>query len=426
MNYHFKKGFKTYYKGNHRICSPAKTKARVLKSIEGSRLPVMDGMKRIDQLDCLGIPVIAVTHPDSFNNCGKPSWGKGITEELAIVSALMERVERYSASDVNFGDFKSGRYIDFSDNAISRWDLVPCNLQRRLYSKKEIDKQKLLWTSCDSLTSGKRVYLPANTVYFFPAEEFDDFSYTTGLASGNSIEEAVLHALCEVIERHVEEVAYANKSKFPSIRTESIKDKVARKLISKFQKKGFNVFLSLMQGDFPMPIIRAFAYEKKGPYAVTFGQYTSVGVHPNREIAIIRALTEIAQARSSNRYQIKNKTENIGFSDVFPQDIKEYFFGIMDADKVIDLEDVKNMDKCSISAEIEVIVDGLEKMGCEVFYKDLTHPVLQVPVVRIVVKGLQPGNLGVGIVDLKHRAASISEHIAFFKKIEQEIKRMNY
>ncbi|NTW27396.1 MAG: YcaO-like family protein [Candidatus Moranbacteria bacterium] len=396
---------------------------RVLDRIKKSGLPVLIKVERIDHLDNLGIPVYAAAHSDIFGNCGKPSWGKGITEDLAYVSALMERVERYSASDVSGAeDIVRRRFIDFKQgDAVSRWDLVPCNLQRKLYTKAEVDRQELLWAKCFSFTKNRNVFIPVNMVYFLPAEEYDDFSYTTGLASGNSIEEAILHALCEVIERHVEEVAYNNKVKFPTIDLATIKNKEVKNLINAFISNDFNLQFTRMDTDFNVSIIRAFAYEKKGPYANTYSQYTSIGVHPNENVAIIRALTEIAQARACNYYQIKNKTQSIEMVEVIPDDIMHYFSDIMDRECVISLDDVQSISRNDISSEIRNILKALKKKKCEVIFKDLTLPKLEIPVVRVIVRGLQPGNLGVGVIDLKHDVARISENLTAYQKLLNEI-----
>ncbi|MBM3243842.1 MAG: hypothetical protein FJZ12_03295 [Candidatus Omnitrophica bacterium] len=142
--------------GTHRVIPPHKTKKIVLQRIKSSKLSVFKEFFRIDHLDPIGIPIYAVTHTDKFGNCRLPSWGKGITDDLSIVSGIMERVERYSASDVTGERSRDIIFSSFNEmkknGAISRWDLVPCNLQRRFFSKEEIDSQIQAWTKCYSLS----------------------------------------------------------------------------------------------------------------------------------------------------------------------------------------------------------------------------------------------------------------------------------
>jgi len=418
---------KTYYKGTHRTISPEETKRIILKKIRHSNLPIYEKIIRIDHLDKIGIPVYAVIHSNRFNNSRLPSWGKGLTDDLAYVSGLMERVERYSASDI-YVRRKEIIYSEFKgikdERMISRWDLIPCNLQRKLYSKKEIDKQVRPWVRCFSLTKNKNVLIPANLIFFKADGCKDDFSDTTGLASGNNIEEAILHGLCEVIERHLQDVIHWNKIKVPSINIESICDYDLKRIITKIQSKGMiTLHLSYLTSDFKIPVIRVFGYPKKGPYLGSFGFYTSVGVHPDKKIALARALTEFVQARVSGLYRIKNKYDKVYKFKVFPYNIYNFFNDIIGED-TLPFDKIVSYKNKDILEDIELIINILHSKGCEIIVKDLTHPKIGIPTVRVLVKGLQPGIFGIGIVDLNHKAARISKYLDYYSYLQKNIQNI--
>ena len=56
------------------------------------------------------------------------------------------------------------------------------------------------WTIAEELLTAQEVWLPASSVFFFGSPKLYDVS-SNGLASGNELTEATLHALYELIER---------------------------------------------------------------------------------------------------------------------------------------------------------------------------------------------------------------------------------
>ena len=56
------------------------------------------------------------------------------------------------------------------------------------------------WTTAEELSTAQQVWLPASAVFFFSSPRLYDVT-SNGLASGNELTEATLHALYELIER---------------------------------------------------------------------------------------------------------------------------------------------------------------------------------------------------------------------------------
>lgn len=419
---------KSFFNGTHRTVNPEATKRMLLKKIKDSGLPVYGKVFKIGAFNKVEVPVYAVTRSgvDIFRKSELPSWGKGLADDLALVSGLMERVERFTASDVT----ARKKELVYSDlygiqglGAISRWDFVPCNLQRKLYSKKEIDSQKRLWVRCYSLSKKQETFVPANLVFLTSQRCRDDFSNSTGLATGNSIEEALLHALCEIIECHLEDVVSWNKVKVPTIDIESIGDRQLRELLVRIvNDEGLEVRLNYFTGSFKIPAIRIFAYPRNPPYLGNFSFYTALGVHPDKHVALARAITELMQARAATLFLLKHGHPKINMLMRMPHDIHAFFDDVIDFEKQIPFRAIESYNQVDLLEDIKFIMKLLHQKGCEIIAKDLTHPQIGIPAVRVLVTGLQPGILGIGIVKLNDKAARISSHLHYSRYLARNIK----
>lgn len=417
-----------YRRGTHRIFNPSKTKQIILKKIKQSRLSIYEKILKIDYLHKVqGIHVYAVTHNNKFKVSKQPSWGKGLSDDLAFVSGLMERVERYSASDVNAFN-KQIVYANFhqlkAHGAISRWSFVPNNLQRKISTKKKIDGQKSPWIESFSISRNKEVFVPANLVFLKPHWQTNDFSDTTGLASGNNVEEAVLHGLCEIIERHLEDTTHWNRKKIPNIDIESIQNKDSKKIIKKIEEKKIQIFLSYLSDDFEIPAIRVFGYAQGGFFPGSFSFYSATGVHPDKNVALSRALTEFIQSRASAIYSLKERKDEIKIFNFIPKNIYRFYHDIMEENEILKFGEIKSCAMGDILADINFLVESLKRKKVEIIVKNLTHPEIGIPTVRVLARNLQPGVLGIGIVNLNHRVARISHHLKYLNYLKKNIKNV--
>ncbi|MBW2170812.1 MAG: YcaO-like family protein, partial [Deltaproteobacteria bacterium] len=143
------------------------------------------------------------------------SYGKGLSTDQARASCFMEVVERVSS----FASFDSQAALHYKDDLRlihARYeDLI--EEARQALNPNDMDlevpyeNQPLYWVPAQRVNEqGTHLtYVPAQLVFLFC--NLDETSLTsgppsTGLASGNTMEEAKLHALLEVIERDAERV----------------------------------------------------------------------------------------------------------------------------------------------------------------------------------------------------------------------------
>ena len=143
------------------------------------------------------------------------SYGKGLHKDRARASCLMEMVERVAS----FASFDSQAALHYKDDLrlihSQYGDLIkessPVLNPNDLQLEVPYENQPLYWVSAQSVheQGTHLIYVPAQLVFLFC--NLDEISLTsglpsTGLASGNTIEEAKLHALLEVVERDAERI----------------------------------------------------------------------------------------------------------------------------------------------------------------------------------------------------------------------------
>jgi YcaO-like protein with predicted kinase domain len=119
---------------------------------------------------------------------------------------------------------------------------------------------------------------------------------SNGIASGGSLEDAILSGLYEVLERDAWTLnQYLLDSGFLLTRTPLIAvPPRIEACIRKIEGANLRVHLFDITTDYKVPVFGAIIMDLSGHVAGTFGGY---GCHLNAEIAAIRAITEAAQAR---------------------------------------------------------------------------------------------------------------------------------
>jgi len=369
-----------------RTIPPEETLKRVLPLLEGAGMGMPEN---ITGWDNLGIPVFSIDRAKTA--IGKPKYynGKGVTVEQAEASAVMECIERYSAEMRESDEVVVGTYETAKSAmlAVDPADLIlPLNILD-IYRDKDI-----AWTQGFEMFRGEHILVPACAVYYpyYPKDDLQLFRWhTNGIASGNTMEEAILHALFEDIERDAWSIAEYQDRTYADILIRD-KDSVPGKLIQKFEEQGIEVHLKDLTNDLGVPTIGAAADDTrtKDPELLTIG----VGTHLNPEIAAIRAITEVAQSRTTHKHgmkinaQLQKTSRELGYQKI--KEINHMWYGRNDTQ--IYLEDMKDLSTPYVLDDIEIVLGKLMECGFDkVIAMDLTRPELGVPSVRMIVPGLE-------------------------------------
>jgi putative methanogenesis marker protein 1 len=375
---------KTYTKDGHRAVDPSTT----LKRVE----PLLDkaGITRvadITELDRIGIPVFSSIRPGAMEGAISIYNGKGASREQARVSAIMEGMERYSAEP---RDEKVRR--DMMENMLSSENaLDPRTLILPQMINLHVHSQPIAWVKGYDLMEGEEIWVPAAAVYHPYASKKDlqlFRSNTNGLASGNNLEEAVLHGMCEVIERDAWSICEARRRPRGEIVVED-GCPVVSELLEKFRRQGVEIHLKDLTSDVGMPTIAAAADDvrMKDPALLNLG----VGTHLSPRVAAIRALTEVAQSRCTQIHGAREDTtkadlnRTVGYERM--KRLNAMYFSPSDE---VRMSDFPEFDTKDILEDIEVVLDHLLDRGFErVVAVELTRPELGIPVVRMIIPGME-------------------------------------
>jgi ribosomal protein S12 methylthiotransferase accessory factor len=376
---------KGYVLDTHRSKPPEETLKSAKKAASAAGITrVAD----ITGLDRLGIPVFTSMRPRAEEGAITVYNGKGFTAQEAEVSAIMEGVERYSAEKGNYR-IVTGSYAELKET--SHGILDPATLivpSARNYSYDE----ELEWAEGFSITRDTNMLVPAEAV-FHPYHRTNQLfrTNTNGLAAGNVMEEAVFHALMELIERDAWSLFEVDASKCRDLEM-SASDcgyQPVREIFSRLEAASVKAYIKDITSDVGIPTIAAAMDDEvtKDPALLSLG----VGTHLVPEIAVLRALTEAAQSRLTTIHGTREDTfkaeyaRRIGY-DRLKRINKKWF---APSKERVRLTDLKSHASNDFLVDIEYTVKCLDSVDLrEVIVVDLTRESVEIPAVRVLVPGL--------------------------------------
>lgn len=378
-----------YFKGTHRIIPPSQT---IENNEDKCKIAGITRITEITHLDRIGLPVFSAIRPTSEEGAISIYGGKGITAEHAKASAMMEGFERYSAEKQDENTI-TGTVSEISSKG-KIIDIESLNLPKD-FRKENMDILNLEWNVCHDLISSDDYYVPSNAIYHPYVNDNNMVqslfkSNTNGLASGNSLEEAILHGIFEVIERDAWSIFELTHKNSSQIDPDSIESKTINDALLKFSENEINIKLMDLTADIDVPTIAASADDTllKDAGLLTLG----IGTHLDPEVAILRALTEVAQSRATQIHGAREDTVRADFARTAGYErmkrINKYYFD--DEENKISLNDIENRSTDSITEDIDIVLDELKANEIEhVLYYDLTRPELDVNVVRVVIPTME-------------------------------------
>ena len=275
-------------------------------------------LANITGLDTIGIPVWTVVRPLSLSL--SVSQGKGITHELATVSGIMESIEVFHAEQRR------------PPPAVR--DLFECNRDPSFISPHRLairsdaevsESRQVPWLKGEDLLDGGQKWIPSELLDLdFSRRRARPVFLTSsnGLASGNTRTEAIVHGLCEVIER--DQVSFwsveqdnLNVGGRRRVIAQSIKDPVCQPLVEKCLSAGLEIFIWHATVNIEIPVFTCTIIDRRNttPYPQ---QASGYGCHPIATIALARAITEAAQSRATHISGLREDLTWSRYREEFP------------------------------------------------------------------------------------------------------------
>ncbi len=375
-----------YLEGTQRVFSPETTLAKTAKLLQ--RIGVTR-IANITDLDRVGIPVFSAIRPSAAAGAISIYSGKGTTETNARISAIMESFERCLAEQpevsVNLAgiDLNTDRVVDTYESLSESY---PALYPDALLVPRPIDEfTSIEWVMGHDIMNDIEVYVPANAV-FHPYDPHNGTklfrSNTNGLASGNTIEEAVLHGLLEVVERDALSIAEFSRNPGKEILLDE-SDGMNYELKTRMEEAGIEVKLWLLESDINIPTVVAALDDTvlKDPALLVMG----AGAHLSPEIAITRALTEAAQSRVVQIHGAREDTDRERVVRTFGYEhmrkMNSYWYEELES---VSMDELKDCSGDTPAANISTLLARLEGIADGAIIVDLSRGV-DIPVVRAII-----------------------------------------
>ncbi|MCZ7358376.1 MAG: YcaO-related McrA-glycine thioamidation protein [Candidatus Methanoperedens sp.] len=379
-----------YIEGTQRVLDPETTLANTTKLLP--RIGVTR-IANITDLDRVGIPVFSAIRPSAAEGAISIYSGKGATETNARISAIMESFERCLAEQpevsINLSGvpLKAERTVDTYESLSENYPtLYPDAL---LLPQPVSEFTSLEWVMGYDFMNDIEVFVPANAVFhpYNPQGASKLFrSNTNGLASGNTIEEAVLHGLLEVIERDALSIAeYTHNPGKEIMLSES--DGLNYELKRRMEETGIKVKIWLLDSDVDIPTVVTALDDTvlKDPALLVMG----AGAHLSPEIAVTRALTEAAQSRVVQIHGAREDTDRERVVRTFGYEhmkkMNSYWYEELPSTSMDEMEDSSGN---TPSANIRTVVERLEGIADGTIIVDLSRGV-DVPVIRAIIPAFE-------------------------------------
>jgi ribosomal protein S12 methylthiotransferase accessory factor YcaO len=223
---------------------------------------------------------------------------------------------------------------------------------------------------------------------------------TNGLASGNTLTEAVCHALCEIIERDAQAISMGRTHIRPAVHGLLSSDMRqdgywlekrrisldglpwrASRLVNTIQRAGLKVFLRDLTMTAAIATIECMIVE--AGFDGFASAYGGCGTHPDARVAILRAITEAAQSRLTCIQGGREDLPHIMSQKSYCESAQvDEVFG---AGTLISFSDIPSYEHEYIDDDVRLLLERLPAYGLEQLVAfDLTRAEVGIPVARLV------------------------------------------
>ncbi|RZB31621.1 MAG: ribosomal protein S12 methylthiotransferase accessory factor [Desulfobacteraceae bacterium Eth-SRB2] len=336
--------------------------------------------------------------------------GKGITPELAEASAYAELAERFSAGlfypvfeeRVRFNipalyNKETTRFLNYEwlpgyvnahqdelkDSTLTIEDLLANESHLTGTDIEHIKNSRMArhWVDGFSILREKTIKVPVNFVTYIHA--------SNGMAAGNTMEEAMIQASCEIFERHVQIQIIKPEKIVPSIDPDSVDNVVIKDMIKFYQGKNVDIIIKDFSLGGVLPCIGVlFINHNLSPDRLEH-RILIPGVSFNMDEGLTRCFTESMQGRETllaprpqldkplvhrsrvNNYYLLMKC------CISPKDISFLEQGEMGA--------YRNTKTKDVFSEIEGLKRICKQFNTDCILLNHTHPVLNFPVIRVII-----------------------------------------
>jgi len=339
----------------------------------------------ITDFDVLGVPVFISVRPQARGEAF--TFGKGLRPIDAEVGAYMEAIEFYFAEpgvggiSTRWGTAREVAGHERGDEAIL--DFVPL-------AQCEVDlDDPLLLASVRNLESDDECVVPAELIYY-PAPDVGQSlfgSSTNGLASGNTLVEATIQALLELIERDIWSFEFLRRSS-KLVEPKSLPDGV-REIVERAERNGLQLKVRTISNDYRMPFFAAFLFDLNNPSRKSFNGGWACDL--DRDRAVVRAVSEAAQSRAAFIHGGRKVRTASDDHEHEVELVRQHMRGVSDSRNQMQFTDIPDLGAAGTQEQkLDAVIERLRLVLQEPIYRvAFTPPESPLQVVRVVVPLLE-------------------------------------
>ena len=343
-------------------------------------------------LDCIGLPVVLAVRP--LGRSLAVSQGKGLTPVQARIAAVLEALELHHAERHRLPT-RYARAAELArDHRLADLDKLP----RRRGARGD-RQQPLLWVEGSDFRDGGARWLPYELVhadFTLPQPAFTGtFPQTTnGLGAGASRMRALRHALLEVIERDGLALLAASPVGLTArlLDLSGVDDPACRFVLDRLSSAGLAAVAVDATSDIGIATVSCRLVPRSMATSPMAHVPEGSAADPVPERALLRALLEAVQARLTF---VAGTRDDLSPLDYVALDgAREHGFWLAHADADLPRRALSELQRGPAEDDAAIVAwtrRRLAEVGLDqVIAVDLDDPEFGIPVVRVIVPGLEP------------------------------------
>jgi ribosomal protein S12 methylthiotransferase accessory factor len=371
------------------------------------RIGKVIGVTRVGMIgELAGLSGIQIAQAARPGNAWSSSYGSGksLSASGAVIGSIMEETEKWAQEQFRpGGNILTGSYLELR----GRSDIVDPATLDLPYDTIYSPDMRLEWYACRDLIGDRWMYLPVDVLDMrhrkhdicFTARGGRKHLATNGLASGFRREEAIVHGLCEYVERHAQRMAEILLSNpgdvgphFYSFIDLATGSPQVRDIAQRLTSRNTTVRVLDITSEIQIPSFFATAIRD-------MKRADGFATHPNPNVAIEMALLEAAQtiagSTAGGREDLSIHARSLGRHErPRPVDVSDAWFW-MDPDCIEKpISEVAGFYSDDIYSELAWCLARLQAANVShALVVELTPPgIAPVSVVRVILPGLETNN----------------------------------
>ncbi|MBO1910269.1 YcaO-like family protein, partial [Microvirga sp. 3-52] len=334
----------------------------------------------------------------------------GRTEQLSDAknAAILEMLERYSSM---VPQFKQPIFYSYDRLIAQNFAVIP---PEKYILRHPFDKQQeIFWSETKLYPSQETWLIPEQMMYFDNQllRNENRFIYETsnGTAMGGSIEEALVYAVLEAIERDSFLVHWYLRKLPQIIDPISIKDKNVIQLMTTIEQLGYDIYLFDITLETRIPTVWIFMRNKKEDASLYL--YSAAGSHYDPEKAIFAALVEVGTSVIVYEEKLSQEKEGLKYLINNPSEVTQMedhvnYYAFKENGEAFDylLSHIDQLGKTTVEKmrpdfpfTFENILKKVTQHHPEIYYTDMSNSLIDemgLSVVKVFIPSLQPMTFG--------------------------------